>query len=226
MHVVVNAAMSADGKLSSRRRVQLPISGPMDFDRVAELRASSDAVMVGTGTVLADDPRLTVDDQRADTRARNNQPRQPARIVADSDARTPPDAAIFEATGEVYLLVSKAAPLDRVETLETTGATVITAGSDRVDLIDGLNQLEERGITQLLVEGGGELIYSFFDADLVDDLSVFVGPIIIGGRNAPTLVDGVGFVDTFPKLSLTGVDRIDDGVVLRFSVRDRSPPRT
>jgi 2,5-diamino-6-(ribosylamino)-4(3H)-pyrimidinone 5'-phosphate reductase len=67
-----------------------------------------------------------------------------------------------------------------------------------------------------MVEGGGEIIFSLFEARLVDDLSVFVGPTVIGGRDAPTLADGVGFVDDFPDLDLADVERVDDGVLLRY----------
>jgi 2,5-diamino-6-(ribosylamino)-4(3H)-pyrimidinone 5'-phosphate reductase len=88
MDVVVNAAMSADGKLSTRERTQVPISGEADFERVDRLRADCDAVMVGVGTVLADDPSLTVKDEslRADREARG-EPSNPARVVADSRIR-------------------------------------------------------------------------------------------------------------------------------------------
>ncbi|WP_254271529.1 2,5-diamino-6-(ribosylamino)-4(3H)-pyrimidinone 5'-phosphate reductase [Haloarcula marina] len=221
MHVVVNAAMSADGKLSSRRREQIAISGPEDFDRVDQLRADSDAVMVGVGTVLADDPSLTVDDpeRRAARRERGDSP-NPARVVADSRVRTPPDARILDDSAETYLLVSEAAPPDFIEQMEETGAYVIAAGEDRVDLRTVLAKLEGEGIDQLMVEGGGELIFGLFEEGLVDELSVFVGPKILGGRDAPTLADGEGFVEDFPALELRDVERLDDGVLLTWSVEE------
>lgn len=218
MHVVVNAAVSADGKLSSREREQIAISGPEDFRRVDRLRADSDAVMVGVGTVLADDPSLTVDDpELVAGRERRGQPPQPARVVADSRLRTPTDARILDDAAETYLLVSEAAPSDAVDEMNATGAQLLTAGENRVDLAPALEQLQARGVDQLMVEGGGELIGSLFEADLVDELSVFVGPLIIGGRDAPTLVDGEGFLEAFPALELTGVERMDEGVLLRWT---------
>ncbi len=72
----------------------------------------------------------------------------------------------------------------------------------------------------MLAEGGGELVFSLFDAGLVDELSVYVGSFVVGGRDAPTLADGEGFVDGFPQLSLVGVERLDDGVLLRYDVAD------
>jgi 2,5-diamino-6-(ribosylamino)-4(3H)-pyrimidinone 5'-phosphate reductase len=217
MYVVVNAAMSADGKLSTRARTQVAISGPADFDRVDQVRADSDAVMVGVGTVLADDPSLTVDDPEriAARRARGDAP-QPARVVADSRGRTPLDAQVLDDAAETMLLVSADAPADRIDRLTDAGATVVVAGEDRVDLPAAFEDLQAHGVTDLMVEGGGELIFSLFAADLVDELSVFVGPTIIGGRDAPTLADGEGFLDSFPTLNLDGVERLDDGVLLRW----------
>ncbi|MFB6170756.1 MAG: 2,5-diamino-6-(ribosylamino)-4(3H)-pyrimidinone 5'-phosphate reductase [Haloarculaceae archaeon] len=208
MYVVVNAATSADGKLSSRRREQLRISGPEDFARVDDLRAASDAIVVGVGTVLADDPHLTLDAGDA----------HPTRVVADSRARTPPDARVLDDVAPTVVLVSAAAPDARVEALEAAGATVLEAGEQRVDLAAAFDALEARDIERTMVEGGGELIFSLFEAGLVDELSVFVGPLVIGGRDAPTLADGAGFVEDFPRLDLDAVDRLDEGVLLTWTV--------
>ncbi|WP_053948414.1 2,5-diamino-6-(ribosylamino)-4(3H)-pyrimidinone 5'-phosphate reductase [Halolamina sediminis] len=219
MHVHVNAAESVDGKLSTREREQVPISGPADFDRMDELRAGVDGVLVGVGTVLADDPRLTVKDaDRRARRERHGKPANPARVVADSRARTPPDAEVLDNAAATYVLVSEDADDADVAALSASGATVITAGSGRVDLTAAFDRLEAHGVERLLVEGGGELIFSLFEADLVDRLTVYVGSVVIGGRDAPTLADGEGFTDpdSFPELSLTEVERLDDGVVLAY----------
>ena len=97
----------------------------------------------------------------------------------------------------------------------------MVAGTDRVDLADGLAALADRGVDRIMVEGGGELIFSLFEAGLVDELTVYVGAMVVGGRNAPTLADGDGFVDSYPELSLEGVERVDDGVLLRWTVEGR-----
>ena len=219
MDVVVNAAISADGKLSSRRREQIAISGPADFDRVDRLRASADAVMVGVGTVLADDPHLTLDvEDRRVQRLRAGRPGHPARVVADSRGRTPTDARVLDDLATTYLLVSAAAPEGRREALREAGADIVEAGEERVDLPAALDALDAEGIDRLMVEGGGKLLFSLFDAGLVDELSVYVGSTIVGGRDAPTLADGEGFVEEFPVLSLTDVERLDDGVLLGYVV--------
>jgi len=169
--------------------------------------------------VLADDPSLTVDDpDRIAARHERGDSSQPARVIADSRARTPPDACVLDDEAETYLLVGERAAGEKVERLERHGATVIATGHDRVDLSTGLDVLESQGIDRLMVEGGGELIFSLFDAGLVDELSVFVGPMVIGGRDAPTLADGDGFLEEFPDLELIGVERMDGGVLLQWDV--------
>jgi len=219
MYVVVNAAQSVDGKLSTRRREQLAISGAEDFDRVDRIRAAADAVLVGVGTVLADDPHLTLDEEaRRVERLRNGRAGNPARVVVDSTGRTPLDARILDDAATTYLLLSEASPSDRREALAAAGATVIVAGDDRVDIADGVAALADRGVGRLMIEGGGEVIFSSLAAGVVDELQVYVGSFVVGGREAPTLADGGGFVESFPQLQLTDVDRLDDGVVLSYTV--------
>jgi 2,5-diamino-6-(ribosylamino)-4(3H)-pyrimidinone 5'-phosphate reductase len=221
MHVVVNAAMSVDGKLAARTREQLAISGPEDFDRVDRIRAAADGVMVGVGTVLADDPHLTLDvtDRRVQ-RQRHGRPGNPARVVADSMARTPPDARLLDDEAATYIVVAEDAPEERRTALAEAGAKLIVGGDERVDIATAIDRLADEEIDRLMIEGGGELIYSAFAAGRVDELSVFVGSKIIGGRDAPTLADGEGFVDEFPVLTLDDIERSDDGVVLHYTVTD------
>lgn len=221
MDVVVNAAMSADGKLSTVERRQINISGEHDFDRVARLRASVDAIMVGIGTVLADDPHLTLSDESLqEERREQGKPAQPARIIVDSEARTPADARVLDGVAPTHLATSARADSDRVKQLESTGATVHEAGTERVDLEATLRKVSATGIESLLVEGGGEVIFSVLEAGLADELLVFVGPMVIGGANAPTLADGTGFTEpaAFVDLSLHSVERLDDGVLLSWRV--------
>lgn len=219
--VHVNVAMSADGKLSTRERRQVRISGPADFARVDRIKAESDAVMVGIGTVLADDPSLTVKSPDLQVmRIAQGMPGHPVRIVVDSMARTPPDASILhKGEGERIIACSERANPEKKAVLGCS-ATVLVAGRDRVDLPLLLSLLHERGIRRLMVEGGGTLIAGLFSAGLVDELTCFVGNMIIGGSDAPTLADGPGFIDedTFVRLSLSGMEQMDDGVLLTWHV--------
>lgn len=205
MEVHLNAAASLDGKLSNRHREQVVISGERDLRRVDELRRESDAVMVGVGTVLADDPSLTCEETN------------PIRVVADSRARTPLDSAVLDRQGEVLVAVGRDAPPERTEALRDAGSSVLETSGDRTDLREVLDHLEERGVDSLLVEGGGELNYSFIREGLVDRLTLYVGSQVIGGRDAPSLVDGEGFQDEYPTPELVAVEHIDDGVLIEYS---------
>lgn len=218
MHVRVNVAMSADGKLSTRRREQVAISGEADFARVYRMRADSDAILVGVGTVLADDPSLLSHDEAH--RREVGKSGRPARVVADSRARTPPDASILSGDATTYLLVSDVAPSERLDALRAAGAEVVRTGDERVDLPAALTALAGEGVEELMVEGGGELLFSLFEQGLVDEFSSFVGPTIFGGRDAPTPADGEGFVDAFPRLELSEIERLDGGALLVWDVAD------
>lgn len=223
-YVIVNVAVSADGKLSTRERRQVKISGKDDFDRVDELKAGCDAIMVGIGTVLADDPSLTVkSDARIDARVMNGKPEHPVRIVIDSKGRTPPDAKILhKGPGLRIIAVSDMASEGDVTALKQH-AKVIHAGEEFVDLPILLEKLHELGINRLMVEGGGTLIWGLLSAGLVDELLVFVGNIIIGGKDAPTLADGTGYIyePDFISLELVHALPMEEGVLIHWKVKNK-----
>ena len=220
-HVHVNVAMSADGKLSTRERRQVKISGSSDFTRVDRIKAESDAIMVGIGTVLADDPSLTVKSPAlVAERRENGKDENPVRIVVDSRARTPIDATfLHKGKGERIIACSLKADTEKKEALSQY-ATVIVAGEREVDLSLLLSLLHERGIRTLMVEGGGTLIWGLFQEGLVDKLTYYVGNMVIGGDRAPTLADGEGFIheSDFIRLSLYGFERMDSGILLTWTV--------
>ena len=216
----INSAMSADGKISTRERKQVRISGDVDFDRMDELRASSDAVMVGIGTVLADDPSLTVKSEaRRAARKVDGREENPVRVVVDSKARTPLDADIFKkGEGTRVVAVSRSAPRERVKALEEM-AVVIVAGENKVDLPELVVRLKKVGIDRLMIEGGAGLNWGMLSCGLVDEIYSFVGNLIIGGSSSPTLVDGPGFEENeIMGLEFVSCERMDDGVVLKWRV--------
>lgn len=220
-HVFVNAAMSADGKLSTYERRQVKISGPGDFRRVDRLRAGADAVMVGIGTVLADDPSLTVKDPAlVAAREASGRGPHPVRVVVDSHARISLDAAVLHRGGGRRVVgVAEAAPAEKRAALEEH-ATVVVAGTDRVDLALLLERLFDLGVRRLMVEGGGTLIAALATAGLVDDLYVYVGNIIISGSAAPTLADGGGLsaAESFVRLELASAVPCEEGILLHWRV--------
>ena len=219
--VFVNVAMSADGKISTRERRQVRISGSADFARVDRIKAESDAIMVGIGTVLADNPSLTVKspELRAGRRAAGKD-EHPIRVVVDSAGKIPLDADILhKGTGKRIVAVSRRADLEKVAALGER-AVIVIAGDETVDLAALLAELYRQGVRRLMVEGGGTLIWTLFEQGLVDELQTFVGNIVIGGKDAPTPADGDGFtreVD-FTRLRIVETERLDDGLLIRWSV--------
>ncbi len=219
--VFVNIAMSADGKISTRERRQMRISGNEDYSRVDRIKAESDAIMVGIGTVLADNPSLTVKspELRAGRRAAGED-ENPIRVVVDSRGRIPLDADILQkGSGKRVVAVSREALPGTVETLRQH-ATVVLAGDETVDLGILLEELYRQGVRRLMVEGGGTLIWALFAQGLVDELQTFVGNIVIGGKDAPTPADGTGFLREadFARLRIIEAVRLDEGLLIRWSV--------
>ena len=220
-HIIVNVAMSADGKLSTRERRQVKISGTQDFNRVDRLKAGSDAVMVGIGTVLADDPSLTVKAEECrNNRLHRGVDEHPVRVVVDSRARISPDASVLrKGSGTRVVAVSRKADPEKVKQLKKL-ATVITAGDDQVDLPQLMEELGEMGIRRVMVEGGGTLIAGLITQGLVDEIYSYIGNIIIGGRDAPTMADGDGFIREadFGRLTLLEARKIETGILLHWNV--------
>jgi 2,5-diamino-6-(ribosylamino)-4(3H)-pyrimidinone 5'-phosphate reductase len=222
-YVVVNIAMSADGKISTRERRQVRISGAQDFTRVDRLKAGCDAVMVGIGTVLADDPSLTVKSEECrEYRRKQGWDEHPIRIVVDSSGRIPPEASILhKGEGKRVVAVSKRADAAKIALLEKK-ARVIVAGEDEVDLCALMNELGAMGIHRVMVEGGGTLIAGLIEAGLVNEIFTFIGNIIIGGKDSPTFADGEGFIleSAFPRLTLLEACRIECGILLHWNVEN------
>jgi 2,5-diamino-6-(ribosylamino)-4(3H)-pyrimidinone 5'-phosphate reductase len=222
--VLVNVAMSADGKISTRERRQVRISGSLDRARVDRMKAECDAIMVGIGTVLADNPSLTVKSaELREKRVQRGQEENPIRIVVDSLARTPLNADLLhKGNGIRIIAISERADAARVENLKRW-ATVIQVGESEVDLRDLMQILGDRGIHRLMVEGGGRLIGALFREHLVDELTTYVGNVVIGGDASPTPADGTGFLkeEEFVRLHLEEVSPLEEGILIRWTVEKK-----
>ncbi|HZT43533.1 MAG TPA: bifunctional diaminohydroxyphosphoribosylaminopyrimidine deaminase/5-amino-6-(5-phosphoribosylamino)uracil reductase RibD [Chthonomonadaceae bacterium] len=193
--VTLKAAMTLDGKIATRTGDSRWITGEAARRYVHRLRAQSGAVLVGIGTLLADDPQLTA-------RLPGRKPaRQPLRIVVDSQLRTPPEAQAVrlaaEAPTEAPLLIAatEEAPAERARALERAGVEIarLPATADgRVDLAALCALLARQQIQSVLVEGGGELHAALLAANLAQKVLFFIAPKLVGGREAPTPVEGDG----------------------------------
>ncbi len=210
--------MSADGKISTSERRQIKISGHNDLIRMDALRASSDAIMVGIGTILTDDPSLRIkSDKLRKDRIERGLPENPLRVVMDSKARTPLESKVL---GQGCILaVSQSASNERLTRLSTV-CEIVVSGLQEVDLGDLLDKLYIKGVRRLMVEGGATLNWSLIKNGLVDEINIFIGAMVIGGEDAPSLVGGEGFSLNFPRLKLESLKKIDDGVLIKWSTPD------
>lgn len=209
-HVILNAAITLDGKIASRTG-NSRISCDKDLLRVHELRSSVKGIMVGINTVIADDPRLTVHKIPAK--------KNPTRIIVDSRARIPLSARAFSSDAKTIIAVSKKAKQDKIKKIREK-ADVIICGEKKVDLKRLLDLLYKRGITSILLEGGGTLNWSMLEEGLVDEVRVAVAPTIVGGREAVTLVEGDGFnlISEGVKLKLKKQYKLGEDLILEYQV--------
>jgi 2,5-diamino-6-(ribosylamino)-4(3H)-pyrimidinone 5'-phosphate reductase len=205
--VIINAAMSVDGKIALPDGTGVRLSNEEDLRRVHRLRASVDVILVGIGTVLKDDPKLTVKPEYA-------KGRNPLRVILDSHGRTPETAHVLDGSTPTLIVTSRES--DR----KFPRAEVQRFGSHEVDLSALLDHLAARGVRTILVEGGSTVIWSFLRGGLADELKVFVSSRVIGGHTAPTLAGGKGSpsLDKAPGLRLEQLERLGDGVLLEYAV--------
>ena len=206
--VTAKFAMSLDGKIATRTGDSRWISSEESRRYAHRLRATSDAVMAGVNTVLADDPQLTARDDDGKPLGR-----QPLRVVLDSHGRTPKDARMLSEPGHT-LVVMGAADEPAAAGLAVVGADVerMPASDGSVDLSEVMRWLgSARDVTSVLVEGGGILLGSLFDQAMVDKVIAFVAPAIIGGSDAPTAVRGTGVEKVADALRLQRVEVLQLG---------------
>jgi diaminohydroxyphosphoribosylaminopyrimidine deaminase/5-amino-6-(5-phosphoribosylamino)uracil reductase len=215
-YILLKLALSLDGRIATRTGASKWVTGPEARAKVHELRSGSDAVLVGVGTVVADDPQLTVRDVTGTN---------PTRVVLDSKLRIAASATLVATAREVptWVVTTPEAPEAVERILVAAGVEVLRVArtsEGRVDVTSAFRTLAQRGVVTLMIEGGAELAGSVLAARLADQLHVFVGPLLLGPRGRPGAVDWAGpdnpadaprIVD--PKWELCGRDAYVHGVL-------------
>jgi diaminohydroxyphosphoribosylaminopyrimidine deaminase/5-amino-6-(5-phosphoribosylamino)uracil reductase len=216
--VLFKSAMTLDGKVATRTGDSKWISGEDSRRLSHHWRAEVDAVVVGIGTALADDPQLTARIE--------NVKRQPRRIVFDSEARLPLDSQLVRGATEVPLtvVVTRAAPRTAVDALEVAGAAIVVAtGANEPDRVrNALAQLGAGGITSILLEGGPHLAGAFLDAGEVDEIRLFLAPVVLGGSSARDPLEGEGAERIAAAVRAPSLDcaRVADDVLITARMRE------
>jgi diaminohydroxyphosphoribosylaminopyrimidine deaminase/5-amino-6-(5-phosphoribosylamino)uracil reductase len=211
--VTLKAAVTLDGKIATRTGDSKWITGEEARTETHRLRAESDAILVGVGTVLSDDPKLTV---------RHVQGRDPVRVVLDADLRTPPTAAVLHEGSPSGALIFHAHDADaaRREALIGPDVELVPVARDArgVDVVEVLKVLGERGVVRLLVEGGSHVHGTFLDLGLADRAAIFIAPRIVGDADAISFAAGSGVESierawrlTHPRVQAFGSDWLVSG---------------
>ena len=216
--VVLKYAMTLDGKVATRSGDSKWISGEASRARAHRWRAECDAVAIGIGTASVDDPLLTARVEAV--------PRQPRRVVFDAEARLPVSSQLVQSAAEspVIVICSRAAARTDTQALTAAGVDVITVsgGNEAARIEAALDELGTRDIQSILVEGGPHLAGAFLDAGEVDEMRVFIAPVVAGGRQARPAIEGEGveLISDAVRSLATEVERIDDDVLVTARVRE------
>tara|TARA_B100000029_G_scaffold221000_1_gene218744 strand:+ start:178 stop:819 length:642 start_codon:yes stop_codon:yes gene_type:complete len=204
--IILNCAASADGKIALPNRRKLKISNEQDFERLHNLRNNCDAILVGIGTILEDDPSLTTD--LGEKIGKN-----PTRIVLDTNFRTPKNAKVVNDNAKTIIAIG-----ENTKAKKKTNAEFIKCGVDEIDIEKLLDELGKIGVETILVEGGETVMWSFLEKEIFDEFNIFISSMIIGGKNTPTIAGGNGVSNNSipPKLKLISSKKVGDGVLLKY----------
>lgn len=214
-------AATADGKITSAAREYPRFTSRADRRNMDRLRAQADAVLVGAGTIRADDPPLQVKDpEMREYRRSLGKPAGLVQVLVTASGRLSPSARCLNdrAASRSIVVTVEDAPEEPLAELAPR-AEIWRIGRGRVDLPGLLARLRQAGIERLLVEGGGELNWSLVREGLVDEIHITVAPALLGGRDAPTLLEGEGFsMARRQHLRLVGLERVGDEIFCRYAV--------
>ena len=222
----LNVAATVDGKIDTFQRRGATLSSVRDKERVDQLRADFDAILVGGRTLHDEDPRMTVKSKalRAQ-REKRGLPPNPAKVAVASRLELQPGCRfLVEGPSAILLFTTSKTAADQLTMLRSAGAQVFVLPGEQPDLVEVLRLLHEHGIQRLLVEGGATLNFALLKLGLVDELTVYIAPQIVGGESAPTLAGGFGLpAEQAIRLKLLETESWDDGgILLHYAVNRES----
>jgi len=221
-YTFINVAVTADGKIDTFERKGAAISSAWDKTRVDELRAAADGILVGGKTLLEEQPKLTVKSEALrEARIQRGLAPNPIKVGVATVADIPPESEFLKiGPARVVIFTTNRSSRDQLASLKNSGAEVFVHNEPRVNLISMMQTLKKIGVDHLMVEGGGTMNFELMRLGLVDELMMYVAPMIFGGANAPTLADGLGLVRSDAiALKLANVETHEDGgLVLRYKL--------
>ena len=222
-YTFINVAMTADGKIDTFERKGAAISSKQDKERVDRLRADADAVLVGGKTLLGEHPKLTVKSEALrEGRTQRGLSPNPIKVGIVTDANIPSDSDFIQAgPARVVIFTTSQTSTSHVAGLRAQGVEVFVDEAPRVDLVKMMAKLKEIGVNRLMVEGGGTINFELLKLGLVDELTIYMAPMIFGGEQAPTPASGAGLAYSQAiALKLTTVEKHEDGgIILQYKLQ-------
>ena len=218
--VFINVAMTADGKIDTFERKGAGISSARDKERVDQLRAESDAIMVGGRTLLDEDPKLTVKSEarRGERVARGLSP-NPIKVGIVTEAKIRADSQFLNAgPASIVIFTTQRTSKEHLALLTSRHVDLYIDDTERVDLERALTTLKELGIQRLMVEGGSTLNFELLRLGLVDEMTTYMAPMIFGGESAPTMAGGSGLkrIEAIPLKWIETETWEDGGVLIKY----------
>jgi 2,5-diamino-6-(ribosylamino)-4(3H)-pyrimidinone 5'-phosphate reductase len=216
-YVFINIATSADGKIDTFERKGSAISSKRDKERVDQLRADADAILVGGKTLLGELPKLTVKNEALrEARVKRGMSPNPIKVGVITNADIPLESDFIKAgPARVVIFTTLQTSKSQLETLRTNGVEVYVHDAQRVDLRKMVETLGDLGVKRLMVEGGGTINFELLRLKLVDELIIYIAPMIFGGEQAPTLASGLGLARKEAiALNLINIETHEDGGIL------------
>ena len=210
--IILSAAMTIDGKIATKKG-DSELSDKADWKEVHKLRTQVDAIMVGKGTILKDNPKLHI---------KYYNHKGYYRIILDSNLTIPLESNVITFRQEIYptiICTTENVPMNKLKMYEEKGVKIIQVGDGkRVNIIKLLSILKDFGINSILLEGGGTLNWSFIEKNLIDEIRLTIAPWIIGGKEATSLVEGIGFekIGSAPRFDLLDVKIRTDYITLSY----------